>query len=77
MLINNNNLKNKIMTVGEIMKALITAEDYNKVRMNVSDEFINMAKTMLGDYEYIREKEEEYQKILQALIEAGIIEINK
>jgi hypothetical protein len=69
--------KNKIMTVGEIMKALITAEDYNKVRMNVSDEFINMAKIMLGDYEYIREKEEEYQKILQALIESGLIEINK
>lgn len=65
------------MTVGEIMQALITAEDYNKVRMNVSDEFINMAKAMLGDYEYIREKEEEYQKIIQALIAAGFIEINK
>ena len=65
------------MTVGEIMQALITAEDYNKVRMGVSDEFINMAKAMLGDYEYIREKEEEYQKIIQALIAAGFIEINK
>lgn len=71
------NLKNKNMTVGEIMQALITAEDYNKVRMGVSDEFINMAKAMLGDYEYIREKEEEYQKILQTLIAAGFIEINK
>ena len=60
------------MTVGEIMKSLITAEDYNEARMRVSDEFINMAKAMLGDFDYIREKEENYQKIMQVLKEAGI-----
>jgi hypothetical protein len=33
---------------------------------------MNMAKAMLSDYEYIREKEEEYQKIMQILKKAGI-----
>jgi hypothetical protein len=60
------------MTVGEIMQALIMAEDYNKVRVNVSDEFINMAKAMLGDFVYIKEKEEKYQKVVQVLADAGI-----
>jgi hypothetical protein len=60
------------MTVGEIMKSLIMAEDYSVARIKVSDEFMNMAKAMLSDYEYIREKEEEYQKIMQILKKAGI-----
>jgi hypothetical protein len=55
------------MTVGNIMKSLVMAEDYNEARMKVSDEFINMAKVMLGDYEYIREKEEKYQELLEML----------
>jgi hypothetical protein len=55
------------MTVGERMKMLITADDYNSVRVNVSDEFIAMAKGMLGDYEYIKEKEEKYQELLKVL----------
>ncbi len=55
------------MTVGDIMKSLIMAEDYNEVRIKVSDEFINMAKVMLSDYEYIREKEEKYQELLEML----------
>jgi hypothetical protein len=55
------------MTVGDIMKSLVMAEDYNEARMKVSDEFINMAKVMLGDYEYIREKEEKYQELLKML----------
>jgi hypothetical protein len=55
------------MTVGNIMKSLVMAEDYNAARMKVSDEFINMAKVMLSDYEYIREKEEKYQELLEML----------
>ena len=54
------------MTVGDIMKALIMADDYNKVRVNVSDEFINMAKVMLGDFRYIEEKEEKYQELVKS-----------
>ena len=53
------------MTIGEIMKSLIMADDYNEVRVNVSDEFINMAKTMLGDFKYIEEKEEKYQELIK------------
>ena len=55
------------MTVGERMKMLITAKDYYLVRVETSDEFIAMAKTMLGDYEYIREKEENYQDMVKML----------
>ncbi len=55
------------MTIGDIMKKLITAEDYNIVRITVSDQFIDMAKAMLGDYEYIREKEEKYQELMKSL----------
>jgi hypothetical protein len=55
------------MTVGNIIKSLVMAENYNEARMKVSDEFVNMAKVMLGDYEYIREKEEKYQELLKML----------
>ena len=55
------------MTVENIIKSLVMAENYNEARMKVSDEFINMAKVMLGDYEYIREKEEKYQELLKML----------
>ena len=51
------------MTVGERMKMLITAEDYYSVRAVTSDEF----KAMLGDYEYIREKEDQYQDMMKML----------
>ncbi len=55
------------MTVGETMKKLVTAEDYNIVRATVSDEFIDMAKCMLGDFDYIKEKEEKYQELIKFL----------
>jgi hypothetical protein len=55
------------MTVGDRMKMLITADDYNSVRMLVSDEFINMAKTMLGDFKYIEEKEFKYQEFISSI----------
>lgn len=53
------------MTVGETLKKLITAENYLTERMKISDEFINLIREMLpSDYEYIQEKEENYQKQL-------------
>jgi hypothetical protein len=57
------------MTVGETIKKLVTAEDYNIVRATVSDEFIEMAKCMLGDFDYIKEKEEKYQELIKSLTE--------
>lgn len=64
------------MTVGETLKKLITAENYLTERMKVSDEFINLIREMLPyDYEYIQEKEEDYQKQIVFLKE--IFESNK
>jgi predicted RNA-binding protein YlqC (UPF0109 family) len=54
------------MTTGEIIKELITAKDYVKVRMTVSDEFIEFVKQMLpSDYEYFEEKENEYNAMIK------------
>ena len=62
------------MTVGEALKKLVTAENYTQVRMTISDEFINFIKDMLpSDYEYIEEKENDYQEMLTILKEAKII----
>jgi hypothetical protein len=55
------------MTVGETMSKLIKADNYAEERVQVSDAFIEMAKAMLGDYEYIREKEEAYQQLIANL----------
>lgn len=64
------------MTVGETLKKLITAENYMQVRMTISDEFINLVREMLpSDYEYIQEKEEDYQK--QIIFLKEIFESNK
>lgn len=53
------------MTVGEILKKLITAENYAEVRATISDDFIEMVKDVLpGDYDYIEEKENQYQKFI-------------
>lgn len=62
------------MTVGEALKKLVTAENYTQVRMTISDEFINFVKEMLpSDYEYIEEKENNYQEMLTLLKENNII----
>jgi hypothetical protein len=55
------------MTVGETMHKLVTADNYAAERIKVSDAFIEMAKAMLGDYEYIKEKEEAYQELIAGL----------
>ena len=62
------------MTVGEALKKLVTAESYTQVRMTISDEFINIVKERLpSDYEYIEEKENNYQEMLKILKEPKII----
>ena len=62
------------MTVGEALKKLVTAENYAQVRRTISDEFINFIKNMLpSDYEYIEEKENDYQEMLIILKENNII----
>ena len=56
------------MTTGEIIKMLINAENYAKVRCTISDDFINFVKEMLpSDYDYIAEKEQTYQVLLKLL----------
>jgi len=63
----------KIMTTGEIIKILINAEIYAKVRCTISDEFINFVREMLpSDYDYIAEKEQAYQNLLKLLSSGGI-----
>ena len=64
------------MTVGEALKKLVMAENYVQVRMTISDEFINFIKDVLpSDYEYIEEKENNYQEMLTLLKENNILSI--
>lgn len=60
------------MTIGDRMNELINAEFYMAVRLRTSDEFIEMAKVMLPDYEKIREKEEVYQNTLAVFAQMGV-----
>ncbi len=61
------------MTVQEILKKLITAENYVEVRMTISDDFISFVKdTLPTDYDYISEKEENYQQLLEFLKDVKI-----
>jgi hypothetical protein len=54
------------MTIGETLKKFITAPNYNEVRKNVDDSFIELVKELLpSDYEYIEEKEKAYQESLK------------
>lgn len=55
------------MTTGEIIKMLINAESYIKVRCTISDEFIDFVREMLpSDYDLIAEKEQAYQDFLKS-----------
>ena len=50
------------MTTGEILKMLINAENYAKVRAGISDEFMDFIKEYLpSDYDFIFEKEQAYK----------------
>ena len=56
------------MTIGEIIKMLDKSENYLKDRLTVSDELIDMVKTMMPyDYERIQEKEEHYLSLVKLL----------
>lgn len=59
------------MNVGDVVKRLVTADEYLGERMKVSDDFIDMMRCCLpSDYAYIAEKEEAYQEVLQTLSKA-------
>jgi hypothetical protein len=61
------------MTTKEIIVQLITAENYKKVRMGISDEFINFVKEMLpSDYDYFAEKEQSYQDLIKLLKDGSV-----
>jgi len=61
------------MTTGEIIKQLITAEDYTQFRMEISDEFINFVKEILpSDYDYFAEKEQAYQDLIKLLKDGAV-----
>jgi hypothetical protein len=56
------------MTIGEVLKQLITAENYAEVRKTIPDNLISFIKEMLpDDYGYIEAKEESYQEVLTIL----------
>lgn len=56
------------MTIGEIIKKLVLSENYLIARSNVSDEIISFIETTLPhDYGLIKEKEDEYQRIISVL----------
>ena len=55
----------KEMTIGGIIKVLITCKNYNTIRCVVPDEFINFVKEILpSSYEYLAEKEQAYQDLI-------------
>ncbi len=54
------------MKTGEIIKKLIDADNYVEERSKVSAVFIDFIKEFMArDYEYITEKEENYQRIIK------------
>jgi hypothetical protein len=56
------------MTLGEIIKKLVLSENYLIVRSNVSDEIISFIETTRPhDYGLLKEKEDEYQRIISVL----------
>ena len=55
------------MTLGEIIKHLVAAPNYNSVRASIDDSLIDFIKEMLpSDFEYIAEKEKAYQDVRKA-----------
>jgi hypothetical protein len=60
------------MTVGEIIEQLSGCEEHQYLleRLKVSDEFIEMVREVLPmDYLLIRDREQEYQRLLVTLSE--------
>ena len=54
------------MTIGKMLRTLEDAENYSVERVKISDQFMNMAKSMISDdFDRIREKEETYMKNLK------------
>jgi hypothetical protein len=57
------------MTVGEKIELLVNAtDDYVKIRLKTSDQFIEMMKFMFSEkYKLIEQKEKEYEKLVLIL----------
>ena len=57
------------MTVGERVDLLVNAtDDYAKIRLKTSDQFIEMMKFMFSEkYKLIEHKEKEYEKLVLIL----------
>ena len=56
------------MTLGEVIKKLILSENYLIERSNVSDDMISFIETLRPhDYDLLKEREEEYQRIISVL----------
>jgi len=60
------------MTIGQILKRLITADSYAIERIKFSDDLIDFIRESLPhDYEYIAEKETAYQAVIPFIMNEG------
>ena len=56
------------MTIGDIIKTLVNTDNYFEERGKISDETIEMIKTLMYfDYELFEEKENDYQEFTSNL----------
>lgn len=61
------------MTIGERVDALVNAtDDYAEIRLNTSEEFIEMMKFMFSEkYKLIEHKEKEFQRMVEVIKSIG------
>jgi hypothetical protein len=61
------------MTIGERVNALVNAtDDYAEIRLNTSDQFMEMMKFMFSEkYKLIESKEKEFQRMIEVIKSIG------
>ncbi len=61
------------MTIGERVNALVNAtDDYAEIRLNTSDQFMEMMKFMYSEkYKLIESKEKEFQRMIEVIKSIG------
>jgi hypothetical protein len=61
------------MTIGERVTALVNAtDDYAEIRLNTSDQFMEMMKFMYSEkYKLIEPKEKEFQRMIEVIKSIG------
>ena len=61
------------MTIGERVDALVNAtDDYAEIRLNTSDQFMEMMKFMFSEkYKLIEHKEKEFQRMVEVIKSIG------